>query len=395
MKNDRIYIAFLVLSIVIYVAVEISKPKPVDWSNDFTRNKSIPFATEILFNEIETLFPNEEITFNEESVYLYNPNLSKNQNWIFINSAFSFDEQEMYQLLDHAYYGDHIFIAGVLSGSLADTLNLEYDYYYAFFDSTFTQDSISLGINSEILGLSDTWSYDSDDTYYHIISYDSSSTTELGKWDNGHLNFIKTDFGKGSIYINSSPRLFTNYFLRNPEQAGYAFTALSHLPVQNTVWDIYYKDGKPTTGTPLYVILNTEYLNYAWYTALISLFLFMIFRAKRKQRIIPIIKPLANSTLEFTTTIGNLYQEQGSHKDILDKKVQFLFEYISSHLRLDISTVNEQLRIDVASRSGVDQQTVMKLFDTIEFTQHSQKISDRDLKLVTDQIDQFYKHSQR
>ncbi|MCG8373586.1 MAG: hypothetical protein MI700_08645 [Balneolales bacterium] len=395
MRSERVYIAFLVLSIVVYVAVELTKPKPVDWSDDFTRNKSIPYATEILFNEIETLFPNQEIIFNEESIFVSDAPRKTRQNWVFLNSGFVFDEQETELLFDQVNRGDQVFIAGVLSGFLADTLSLEFEYYYSFFDSAFTQDSISLGLQSELLGIDDTWRYDADGTYFHIVSYDSSKTTELGRWENGHVNFIKMDVGEGSFYINSTPYLFTNYYLRKPKHATYAFTALSHLPIRNTVWDIYYKDGKPSSGTPLYVILNTEYLNYAWYTALVSLVLFMIFRAKRRQRIIPTHRPLENSTLEFTKTIGNLYQEQGTHKEILEKKVQFFFEYVNSHLRLDTSVIDEKLRIDVSFRSGVERQQVFKLFDAIEFSQNTQRISDRDLKQVTDQIDQFYKHSQR
>lgn len=395
MKTERVYIAFLVFSILVYVAIELTKPTPIDWSNDFTRNKSIPYATEILFDEIDTLFPNEKITLNQESLYLFESSFITQKNWIFINSELMFDEQEMENLLNEVYNGDNVFITGVITGFLADTLNLEYDFYYGFFDSTFTQQSLSLNIESEILDLNESWDFDADGTYNHIVSYDTSRTIELGKWENGHVNFIKTDHGSGSIYINSTPYLFTNYFLRDPESATYAFSALSHLPIQPTVWDTYYKDGKPTSGTPLYVILNTQYLNYAWYLALISLGLFMIFKAKRRQRIIPILTPLENSTLEFTRTIGNLYQEQGSHKEILEKKVQFFLEYINSHLRLDTSELDEKLRVDVAFRSGVDRQVVFKLFDTIELTQHAMKISDRELKLLTDQIDQFYKNSQR
>ena len=41
-----------------------------------------------------------------------------------------------------------------------------------------------------------------------------------------------------------------------------------------------------------------------------SLLLFMRFNARRKQRPIPIIEPLKNSTVEFTHTIANLYLKE-------------------------------------------------------------------------------------
>ena len=121
----------------------------------------------------------------------------------------------------------------------------------------------------------------------------------------------------------------------------------------------------------------------------------MIFKAKRKQRVIPIIKSPENSTLNFTKTVGMLYLEQGTHSNILDKKIQFFFDYLKTHLRMDVNQIDDKFNIDLASRSGIDETEVNKLFDLIELTKHSTKISDTELKLVTDSIDNFYKNTQR
>ena len=74
MRKDRIYIGFLVFAILLYVLVEIMKPKPIDWSNDFTRTASIPYGTEILFDEINTLFPDSEIQINTRTLYEFYDN---------------------------------------------------------------------------------------------------------------------------------------------------------------------------------------------------------------------------------------------------------------------------------------------------------------------------------
>ncbi len=395
MKKERLYITLMLLSISVYVALDLMKPKPVDWSDDFTSQKTIPYASKILFDELETLFPGQSILQNNENVYLFDDYSSGPRNWIFVNSGFQFDKLETDVLLEQASYGDQIFIAGPLSGFLADTLNIEYDYYYGALDSTILQDSMELRLTSPFQTLDGTWNYAANATFYYFTSYDSTRTTELGKWRNEFLNFIQVDVGDGAIYLNSNPYLFTNYYLRNEREGSYAFHALSHLPVQQTSWDAYYKDGKAISGTPLYVILSTESLKYAWYLALFTLFLFMIFRAKRRQRIIPILKSPENSTLSFTRTIGALYLEQGSHKDILEKKVQFFFDYIKTHLRLDINEVSEKFKTDLSDRSGIPQRDVIKLFDLIDLTKNSTNITDNELRLVTDSIDQFYKNSKR
>lgn len=395
MKKERIYIALLLLSVSLYVSVEILKPKPVNWSDDFAKEKVIPYASKILYEELDVLFPNVEIVENLDNIYLFKNEFSYPKNWIFINSGFQFDKLETELLLDQISSGDQVFIAGLISGFLADSLNLKYDVYYALFDSTFLKDSISVGIKSPLLGINEQWKHDADASFNYFTSYDTLITKELGTWENGLANFIEIDIGEGKLFLNSTPYLFTNYFLRNPDKATYAFTALSHFPIQTTIWDEYYKAGKAVAGTPLYVILSTQSLKQAWYLALFTLFLFMIFRAKRLQRIIPMVEIPKNSTLLFTETIGMLYLEQGTHKQILDKKIQFFFDYIKTHLRLDISEIDERFKIDLAFRSGIPRNEILKLFDLLDLTKNSAKVSVNELKTVTDSIDQFYKNTQR
>ena len=395
MKRERIYVVFLVFSVIAYALIEIMKPKPVDWSPDFTKNNAKPYATEILYNELGTLFPNSEILENEQTLFKFEQSQPEQKNWIFLNNTITFDQFESEILLDQISMGDQVFIVASIFGFLADTLNLKYDYYDALFDSTFLSDSISVNFKNTTLSEKESWNFDADISFYYLTSYDSSRTTELGTWQNGKLNFIRMNIGDGILYLNTTPFLFTNYYLRNPNYAKYAFTALSHLPVQNTIWDGYYKTGNVVLETPMYVILSTESLKYAWYVAIVTLIVFMIFRAKRKQRIIPILSSPENSTVQFTETIGLLYLEKGSHKDILEKKIQFFLDYIKTHLQLDIQHIDDRFKIDLAFRSGIPKKEVVKLFDLMELIKASKKISDSQLKKVTDQIDQFYKQTQR
>ena len=395
MKKDRIYIAFLIVSILAFIISEWMKPKEIDWSNDFTRNKSIPFATEILYDELNTLFPNQESIRNEESLYYAEELADQTSNWIFINSSITVDGFESKVILDKVAKGANVFIAGELSGKMADTLNVDYGSFYGRLDSLIRRDSLTVHLESDELAISQSWKHEPDATYEYFSSYDSANTEVLGFWGIEEPNFIRTNFGEGAIYLHSNPHLFTNYYLREPQYATYAFSVLSHLPEKETVWDSYYKDGRPTAAGPLSVILSTENLKQAWQLSLVALFLFMIFKARRRQRVIPIIKAPENSTLEFTKTIGMLYLEQGSHQQILTKKVQFFLDYIKTHLRLDTSSINDQLKTDLASRSGIPKQDILKLFDLIDLTSNNSKISAGQLKQVTDHIDQFYKQSQR
>jgi len=396
MRKDKFYIAFLIFAVILYAAVEILKPKPVNWSNDFTRSSSIPYGAEILYNELNVLFPNSDIDLNTRSVYsFYDTHSALPRNWIFINDQLQFDPLEAEELLYSAEQGGQVFLSGIVTGKLADTLNLEYDYYYSLFDSVSDEEKQTVTLSDPSFNNKNDWHYSKKTSFYHIISYDSSKTEELGYWNNDQLNFVRIKWGQGFIYLNSTPHLYSNYYLRDPELATYAFTTLSYLPIQETIWDSYYKSGRKVAGTPMSVVISTDGLKHGWYLGIITLLLFMIFKAKREQRIIPIIDSPKNSSIQFAETIGELYLEQGSHKDILDKKLKFFYEYINQHLRLDVSNTDEKFKTDLAFRSGIEKQEILKLFDLIELSGLSDNVSQNELKLITEKIDEFYKQSQR
>jgi hypothetical protein len=115
----------------------------------------------------------------------------------------------------------------------------------------------------------------------------------------------------------------------------------------------------------------------------------MIFEAKRKQRIIPIIKPLANTSLEFVATIGSLYYERGDHKNIAEKKIQFLFDQIRTHYLLNLHQRDEGLAFALAKKSGAPEQTVRNLITIINQVSAKEKISASELTDLNKAIEKF------
>ena len=67
----------------------------------------------------------------------------------------------------------------------------------------------------------------------------------------------------------------------------------------------------------------------------------MVFEMKRKQRIIPVINPLANTTLEFVGTIGDLYYQSAEHKNIAEKRIHFLMDQIRAKYWINTDKLDE------------------------------------------------------
>ena len=137
-------------------------------------------------------------------------------------------------------------------------------------------------------------------------------------------------------------------------------------------------------------VLKQPALRWAWYLALISLLIFMLFNAKRKQRIIKIITPLTNTTVDFTKTIGNLYFETKDHNNIVDKKITYFLERIRRVYYLDTQLLDDKFINSLALKTGKNKTETKKLIDLIIQLRAKQICSEDDLLGLNKAIESFY-----
>jgi len=116
--------------------------------------------------------------------------------------------------------------------------------------------------------------------------------------------------------------------------------------------------------------------------------MFIVFEAKRKQRPIPVIPPLTNISLEFAGTISNLYYQRGDHKNIIEKRIHFFFDYVRTHYYLHGSEHDFIERLSKKAVKPIDQ--VQSLIREIQFCQQAQSISADELSELNKKIEAFY-----
>ncbi len=405
-KKEILYFTVMGSIIVLYVLLQAIGPKPINWSESYSALDKIPYGAYILKEESPRLTVKNKVLVNNQPLFvsLNNEFNSPNEryNWIFINSELGFDRFETEMLLNRVAEGDYVFMAAsTFNLALADTLNLKADLAYSPWDSSITNfnvqsvDTFALAFTNPTFDTTKVWKYPKLIRRY-LTSVDSSSATILGIDEKNLANFAKIDFGEGALFVHANPAVFTNFFMRDVSYAEYAFTALSYLPAGNTlIWDEYYKDGRRYENSPIKYVLADKTLSTAWYITMFGIVAFMIFRGKRKQRIIPVIKPPVNSSIEFAKTIGDLYLEKGTHTTIAIKRIDFFLEYIRSNLGLETHKVDDKFLNNVAKRSGINIQEIDALFSLFAEIRQAKNISADTLKLLTQRIDRFYNQSKR
>jgi len=227
----------------------------------------------------------------------------------------------------------------------------------------------------------------------YFSEYDTTLVQVLGKNKSGNVNYLRIKYGKGNFFLNTVPLAFTNYHLLNSNNNEYVYKALSHLPVQKTFWDDYYKDGNKYTASTLQYIMFQQSLKWAYFIILVSVVLFIFFYGRRKQRIIPVIPPLTNTTVEFVETVGNLYYQQKDYKNIAEKKISFFLDFIRNKYFVKTSSIDEETIQKIADKSSLSTEKIKSILREIEKINHSQKITEEDLVNINHQIENFYERT--
>jgi hypothetical protein len=396
MRSKLPYIILAVLFIG-YILLELLGPQPTNWNPSFEKDKVTPFGSKLLFERLPDLFPQATITSVDESPTKVLKTFEKQKsNYIIIQEEFKTDQFEARALLDFVKRGNDVFIAASLfEGSLADSLDInnEDDFWSAFesLDNAPAKDDF-LSFPSDIDP--DQKHYPMlDNVVYSELPYAMEDAEVLSTNKRSKTMFLRLPLGEGHFYLHSVPLMFTNYFMVDPINQQYISKCLSFLPVRDVLWDEYFKPGKGKTESSMSYVLDQTSLKWAWFVTLAGVLLFVVFEGKRKQRIIPVLAPPTNTTLEFTQTVGMLYFAHGDHKDISEKKIKFLLEYIRNRWTIPTTDLGEEFQERLASKSGVALAEIMRLFALIGYIHKVETVEEDALLQLSLGIDDFYKKS--
>jgi hypothetical protein len=393
MSGLKRYLIFGSLLLIIYLIAQYFKPKPTDWSPSYLSKDKIPFGTYILRQRITDIFPGSKVKMVDETIdqNIKDKPVGKS-NYFIIASNLKIDKLDYQEMVKYMQGGNNIFIAAYsIQGVLADTLKINITSNFNF------QNKRKYPINFVNPSLKKEYDYYFDkgigDQYFYEL--DSSRAVVLGQKEKKLANFIQYKFGKGSMFILPNPELLTNYSLLREDGLDYASKALSYLPkAQNLIWDEHFTRSVADGKSVLRVIFEYDQLRWAYYIALLSLIVFVLFEIKRRQRVIPVIDRLKNTSVEFAQVVGRVYYQQRNNRDIAEKKVIYLMEYIRSKYRLKTITINQEFKETLMRVSGATEEVIEELFTEIIYLNAGHQVKDQQLITLNKIIEQFYKQDQ-
>lgn len=391
MKSYKFSLVVSVLLLVLYVLAQIYKPKPLDWTVTLSQKDKNPFGAYIVYHQLEQVFPKATVSISREPFYtkLYEETF-ENTAYFAISPELGTDTLDVAAACQFVEDGNYLFIsANELSKKLRDTLGITVTDIYTFS----LKDSSAINFVSPSVKAPNNYTSSKAivNNYFDSIKR-PDSTVVLGTNDKGKANFIRVNCGEGAFFVHATPLVFSNYFIAKDGNANYTATALSFVPasVTTVVWDEYYKLGRAGAATPLRFFLENEYLRWALRLAIIAILMYVLFNIKRKQRIIPIITPLQNATLDFVKTIASVYFQQKDNRAIAYKKLQHWLDFVRQRFHISTLVLDDDFVQLLVKKTGVGAGHIESLIYYVSIVE-THAVSDRMLLEICDSIDNFYK----
>lgn len=330
-------------------------------------------------------------TFYSQELYMVEDTLSLSHTLIKNDGDTIYVEDDDYSNYDDSYYenpSDSILFINRYISTISDTI-LHIDTER--FDSTFS-DHVYSNYHNELKKLAKT-------TFAHLgdlpdIRVESIHYEELLYTTESRAFFSKMKLGKGELYVHTVPLLLTNIGSRQEYYLDHANNILSHFDPEKVVVDkprINFNFGNDEIKkSPIAFILKTPSLAWAYYLLLASLLLFVIFRSKRLQRVIPLIEKNENTSLQYIKTLSTLYQSHEQNNKLVVHMRDVFYNKIKSKYFLDhtIAGYVEQL----SRKTKISEKEISTLLHKFDSALNS-NFTDDQLIVLHNQIESFHKKS--
>ncbi len=399
LKRKIIYIICVVLITGLFISCDTNRVKLPPLNETFSQKNKDPFGAFVLHKQLEQLYYHNTIKSVKDkfentwrnipdtsSLYI---NISKN---LFLSKA------GLTAMLAYVYQGNSLFISSSnIDQRLLDTLGCAVSK--AFYERPVREmKNTYVKLAWDVFNDSAAYQYFYVPFYNHFTKVDTLHSKILGSNKAGS-DFMVVFYGMGRFYLHTDPRALSNYFLLQKDNYKYLQNVFSFTPAipDHVYWDDYYNKrnypaGEPGAKPGLAVLLQYPALAWAFWLLMPLFGLYIFFGGKRRQRIVETISPNTNTTMAFTETIGRLYLQKKDNRNIADKLITYLMEHIRNKYFLNASVINDEFINTLSRKSNNTKEGTEKLFASISDVRQSMEVSDRQLLLLNQQLENFHKN---
>lgn len=398
--NRTLFLLYIII-LLISAGCNINNGLP-DLRESFSYKDTKPFGSSIAFKLVKKSYPANSIILKKNSFFESTAWTSDTGSvYINISRKYFANAEDVNALIDFVYKGNTAFIsAGEFDTILLEKLDYaqkNFDSEKSFLNGFFTDTHASLvpavrSINDSIYGY----------YYFPFVNYFSKISEKysriVGYNTLSEPNFTVFFWGKGRLYLHCEPRAFSNYFLLQTNNYQYLLQPLQLLPEnpEHIFWDDYYNKLNYRGGSKSISLFGALFKNpplkWAFLLLLAVFLIYILVNARRRQRLIPVIKPVENSSVAFAEAVAGLYLKDKNNKSIAEKMIAYFNESIRTRYYLSSTTFDDQFVQSLSKKGAVPIDDVKQLYDTIAILTYQPIITDSELMDLNNKIQQFNKH---
>ena len=419
-NNKAITIILLALGLLVLYFLLGFYGKKHNWYEHYTESKKDPYTLYLTAKILKKYYPDHHFyPVKKNFIKTLDKTKHADGNYLFFGEQFYISEQGTDSLLAFVEKGNNAFIA---------TKKLPYPLIFRLFQGNdfcgekdydgedWLIDSIAeINLTHPNLKLKDAFTLKVIDRYQATSHRWNFIPTKYicdagfhatGTLNEKYINFGYIPYGKGRVYFHTDPIVFTNYFMVREKGKMYLDGIMAHLKDDNIYYEIAARHPivernpnrrrqrrSPNFGDqgPLTYILSQRSLAIAWYLLMALGILFLIFRGKRKQRIIPIVEKNENTSLIFIQNISNLYFQQGNNKQLSLQKFIHFQDFVRTKYALHFKKNTKDFVERLSQKSGIETSKIQEILTIHDNINNSTFLSDKTFTKFHTAINHFYK----
>ncbi len=424
-------VLFLVLGVGLYALIWYSNRNNIDWNQTYTTSDTQkeeanhnPYGLYVVENLLKTYFPNQDFHKITKKISQELPEDAQNATYIFIGDGMAWDSLDGARLRHFVEQGNDAFISSNIvakvlvkplfenqcSVDTSSTLPYFNFSYSSFLDSSVTVSFLAQGVNTTVFSLNHIEENKPTRTNWVYLQNNPCGSekivqTSLGLLNGTHTNFAVVPYKKGKFYFHTTPEIFTNINLLQKPILQYTSLVFSHLRPSTIYWESsnhvsayvtermngQKQEDAAHRSNPLAYIMKQPALRFAWYALLVGLLLYLIFRAKRQQRIIPVLDIPTNTSLEFIKTISSMHFMRRNHKEMATQQARYFLSYIRDRYKISTTQLDENFVKQLSIRTNIEENAITAILNELSYVETKPTLTDQELIKVYQVLAGFYK----
>ena len=414
MKLSKTYLFVVALAVLLLFVLQLQQPRRYNWTATFGPADCNPFGCYVMDSVLRASMP-RGYRVTDSTVYQLSHG-SMPRNVLVLASNLKVDAQWVEAVERITRQGGKLMIVGSVDDSSADSLMLKHWGAKLSGYNYFSVSGLKAQLAEHYAMLTDTLTWASDGHYrradyvlYRMMLPGAVDTLGHAGWQTlayNDENSGTTDYrriimaarrrmGEGELILVAVPLVLTNYGMLDRNTSDLVMRLMTQLADRPVVRTLQFNRTVGQTEqqqSPFRVLLQSRPLTWAFYLSLLTIVLFFIFTARRRQRVIQVVEPPKNHSLEFVQLIGTLYYLRRDHAALVRTKLTLFADAVRRQTGLDILDVSDNDRVfgKLGERTGMAYEDIARTIKALRYIQANENnITEHEMKAMVGQMDEI------